>query len=262
MKLYNKTPNFSIIMPGDCNANCNFCTWKRCENESPDFLKNLEHTLDDMKEVITQVSITGGEPTLSPVFKEVLDILRGRGLKVVLTTNGSGLRQSFFSRMRGVVDHLNISRHHEHDDSNMRIFSTKGIPSVLQLTYLCSAANVNGIDVTLNQVIDDSSELYSLVSFVSFAKRVGATAVCFRKNHSLNSLDKTLAEREMKIIGFEERCPVCVTNTYLIKGMYTYLKTSLEEPSEHINEVFEFVFQPDGILYEDWNFRKPIKNLN
>ncbi len=71
------TANFSIILPGDCNAKCKFCFWKRNRSESPLFLQQLAWYLDALGGVVRQISITGGEPTLSPWFDGLMEVLKG-----------------------------------------------------------------------------------------------------------------------------------------------------------------------------------------
>lgn len=49
--------NFSIILPGPCNAKCDFCFWKRNKNESTKFIDNLNENLLLLNKIITKISI-------------------------------------------------------------------------------------------------------------------------------------------------------------------------------------------------------------
>ena len=72
------TPNLSVMLPGACNAKCEFCFWNRDQqaNKFPmmDFADRLAKVLDSLPSQFSQVSVTGGEPTISPVLDEVMDV--------------------------------------------------------------------------------------------------------------------------------------------------------------------------------------------
>ena len=54
-------------------------------------------------------------------------------------------------------------------------------------------------------------------------------------------------------------CPVCVTNSYLYRGVPVHFKMSLEEPSAVLPYIYEFVYHPDAKLTEDWAGKKEIE---
>jgi len=132
------TANFSIILPGECNAKCQFCFWKRNAAESPMYAQGLRWYLQALGKRITQISITGGEPTISPVFNEVIEVLREfKDIKIVLTTNGSNLHTKL-SVIEGIIQHVNISRHAINDKENNDIFQSI-MPTKDSLELLLSA---------------------------------------------------------------------------------------------------------------------------
>jgi pyruvate-formate lyase-activating enzyme len=263
MKKIGKNPNFTVMLPGPCNADCEFCTWERCENEAGNFPERLKCHLDELGDTVTQVSITGGEPTISPVFSDVMSVLRGYpDLKVVLTTNGANLKHKF-DDIKGVVNHLNISRHHYLDRENELRFRSESVPGGYDLTLLCKMANESLTDVTLNRVVPNNYDNdFDMMRFTHLAKRVGASGICLRKDHRDGTLDRIPLEKRLPGKSYVESCPVCETRTYLIDGMWVYFKTVMEEPSEHVDYIFEFVLHPDGNLYEDWGMKKPIDLKN
>ena len=46
------------------------------------FLKGLKKSLKKLPDLFNQISITGGEPTISPVFDEAMEIIRKFKIKV------------------------------------------------------------------------------------------------------------------------------------------------------------------------------------
>ena len=116
--------NLSIVMPGGCNGKCDFCFWKKskpCDN----YLEKLNDIMYSLPSQFYQLSITGGEPTLSPYLENVLNLIdRNIFTHTVLTSNGSKLLESI-SMLEGKIDHVNISRHHFEDSINDSIFKAK-----------------------------------------------------------------------------------------------------------------------------------------
>lgn len=252
---YSEEANFSAVLPGGCNARCEFCFWSRSECESPLYVQQLAWYLDRLN--VNQISLTGGEPCISPVLRDVLGVLDRRDLKVVLTTNGHGLL-AMIPHMEGVVDHINISRHDASDSVNNFVFDTASVPQRGELKKLCSVANMAGIDVTLNRVVlpdwDSSVEFYD---FVNFSQDVGASALTIRKDYRGDCLNMTPVESGLGYVGKERSCPVCVTTSYVINGLPVHFKRSLEETDS--DGLHEFVYHPDGRLTSDWAGEREIE---
>jgi len=254
-----ETANFSVILPGVCNATCPFCFWKRSSMESPMYIQQLTWYLKTLGNKITQVSITGGEPSLSPLLEKVVDTLRNfNEKKIVLTSNGTNILK-YIEVFKDVIKHINISRHEIDDDKNKKIFNANDIPSKKDLTIICEKYNKIGIDVTLNKVVDkDYSDITDLENYIKFAKDVGASAISIRKNYNIDTLDNLPIEKILGLPAKKNSCPVCSTNIYILNGMPIYIKMSLKEPSDELNYIYEFIYHPNGELTEDWKGIKKI----
>jgi hypothetical protein len=265
MNTFNNDPNFSIIVPGGCNCNCSFCF--NSGNNSltlplGDYLNNLIETLENLPEQFYQISITGGEPTISPYFIPIISALlpfKKKFHNILLTTNGTNLLVNS-DIISAAVDHINISRHHADDEENKKIFnSPKYSLSTKDITEIINLYNKHGIDVSLNCVINDSTGRRFIENYIEYGKTVGSHAIRFRKENG--TLDKTPAEKtfsDHKIV-WEGACPVCRTTKQYINGQTVFWKSSTLEPSETLqDEIFEIVYQPDGKTYEDWNKKKEI----
>ena len=266
MRIYtrNITPNFTVILPGPCQANCSFCYWKR-DNDESSFLKSLKRALKKLPGNFTQISISGGEPTLSPVFKEALALInkykkKGKFTKVVLTTNGIHLNKFDLTG----IDHVNISRHHYDQEINEKIFGTKQIPKKKDLYSINDKVNQQGIDVNYNVVLTEKNQDLDLVEFVRFVKMTGASSLTFRNQYGvydISKVEKLLQENRYKPYSVST-CPVCRTNTYYLEGVKLKFHSSDYEPTESDffdeNEVYEVVFHPTGDLTRDWEAKKII----
>ena len=128
---YNYTPfmgkylytncNFSIFLLGECNANCKFCVAHIRNNQLKDDKIQLEYikkAIELVKPLNPTVSLSGGEPTLSPIFGELCDLLKDFRIKAV-TTNGYALERTLPYLIKNNWTYLNISIPHYDDAKKM-----------------------------------------------------------------------------------------------------------------------------------------------
>lgn len=249
-------PNFTVVMPGGCNAKCEFCFWKQ-EKTCDDYLKKLKDTMDLLPSQFYMISISGGEPTISSYFEDVLNLIdEEQFTHRILTTNGMGLMKHM-EIIKQKIQHINISRHHWDDEINSKIFESNTIPSTQQIIECIEELNKAGIDVTFSAVLTDEYILTKedIIKYVEYAKQCGASHIYLRKKHE-NLLPHPLEEEfgHSKIIMSHD-CPACRTRVQLIKGIDVHWKTSVLEPSkvEELEEVlFETIFNSNGFLTKDW----------
>jgi organic radical activating enzyme len=251
-------PNFTIITPGGCNSFCNFCTDPFKKKPDPAYMANLVKALHhQLPAHFSQVSISGGEPTLSPDLEAILDVVKmsGRFKKVVLTTNGARLTH-FVPVLKETINHLNVSRHAIGYEDNAKVFGTRQIVTDEALKAAAFELNKAGIDVNLNHVYGKDSALTVdyVLRYIEYARSVGATSVSFRYDQNENSLEPTYLEKlfsEWSVVR-QGGCPVCRNHTVLVGGFPVVFKASFAEPSKAIADVYELVYHITGKLTTDW----------
>lgn len=139
-----KNFNFSIILDHCyCNYRCPFCVYELRQNnhnmiydqehieDYDKYLTRLEEVLKMIRPLNPSISLTGGEPTLIPIFNDVLKMIDDLGFrKRCITTNGSQLLKkqnngntTLENLMKYHWNHLNISRASANDEINRRIMS-------------------------------------------------------------------------------------------------------------------------------------------
>ena len=258
MNLYNNNPNFSIVMPGGCNAHCDFCfnggNTGNVDNAYA-YLNILDNIFRRIDPEFKQISITGGEPLLSPQLIDVLYLIKHhkkRFPKVVMTTNGTGLFDKLVD-LQGVVDHINISRHHYSYKKNKDIFGGSYDISDGIMSQIIRKAGFYGIDVSVNCVIKDDTNSDFIRSFINWSAGLRFKTINFRKESG--SLLPTVAEESYSLHTTisEGACPVCRVKEQIIEGMPIMWKASIPEPVDVIDSIYEVVYQPDGKLYADWS---------
>lgn len=267
---FNQTPNFTVLVPGTCNAGCNFCFWNHKDgliNPPGNYLELLRHTLLRLPENFRAISVSGGEPTTSKYLMPILEVIKEVRMiryfdRVVMTTNGSNLPDllAFEDFPGGVVDFVNISRHHYDDRENIKIFRTGRVPSTETLIKIISGLKRRNVPVTLNCVVNQLTTQAFIFQFMGFFRQVGAHTVSFRKEAS--TIKPTPVEEVMVSMfgaGQSNNCPVCRVRHQDLLGHSITWKGSVIEPSVECGKTYEGVFHPDGLLYADWARKHPLK---
>ncbi|HTE18116.1 MAG TPA: radical SAM protein [Armatimonadota bacterium] len=107
-------PRFVTLKPTlRCNLRCDFC---RFGANGEVFGKRDWMEIEDWKRVIDEIApfgpylcLTGGEPTLYPHLAELIAHIKSRGLRCVLTTNGTLLEQRAEALMEAPPDAMILS---------------------------------------------------------------------------------------------------------------------------------------------------------
>lgn len=264
-------PNFSIVLPGGCNAKCSFCFEGACtsgsDKDMKTYLNQLNGTLSTLPPNFTSISITGGEPTLSRYFVPVLALLslhKESFKKVVLTTNGTNLLKHK-DAVVGVVDHINLSFHHHDEGENLRVFGGKYNLQHADIRQINSEMSRLGIDVTANCVFNPKHSSGFFMQFIETAKSLGFSAIHFRKENGNNVVPKNwkAAFGDYTVTG-RGGCPVCMTTWIRVDGMPVALKTSVLEPDTALkaDTIHEMIFRGDCELYSDWAAKRRLFMLD
>jgi len=267
-------PNFSIVLPGACQARCGFCYWKRSDNELrlKAWASELNRVLGALPPQFKTLSLTGGETVLSPYLKRALSVIelhKERFDRVVLTTNGGSPKN--FDKLRdlfdGVVDHINLSRHALNELENRAAFGDCKTINWEETETFCTKMAEVGIDVTISAVLGiwwgemilgewvGADKAYTR-AFLAKCKSVGAGAVFLRKLHG--TLDThPLQDNFSEEATVEHGCPTCKDFVMTIDGVRVHWKYSTLEPSDDLGLVYEVILQPDGRMTTGWTTDEP-----
>ena len=126
-----KTSDYmSIVLTHECNRQCPFCIDQyRGRNEYISLL-NVQRAINFAKaHNIKDVLLVGGEPTLHPQVIEIAKMIKGAGLKTILTTNYS--KPDVVKALDKYVDSFNISYYNQAELPNQRDFTADLTLSVL-----------------------------------------------------------------------------------------------------------------------------------
>ena len=245
---YLKSPNFSICVPGVCNAACKFCYNKGyvCNYPNYKYLKSLENVLNELPDFITQVSITGYEPTISPIFTDVLNLVHDYNFnKVVLNTNGAAFIK-YTKEISRSVDYVNLSRHHYQDNINKLIFGGMYKLTTYDIDYICGITNT-----TLVSIIDEMTPDVYIDLYLDYALEMNASAVTFRQLAGNIHFLPIVKTRDCVETYNDLYCRE-INDDYF--GLPYKFKASVLNPGKECDKIYELIFKQDGVLDTKWGY--------
>lgn len=173
----------TVELTNTCNLHCGYCLrdedalyHTRAEFMPLDLLRRI---VREAKEVaaITEVSFTGGEPTLHPDFAETLDICRAEGMKTSFVTNGwnfDKLWSALLDRRQSLI-HIAFSLDGASAESHDR---WRGNGSFVRLIRAFSRCHRHELPFVIKVGIRrDTCE--QLEQIAMFAARLGAAGLSF-----------------------------------------------------------------------------------
>ena len=302
-----KNFNFSIFIDDYCNADCKFCVAQlRYSHKNAiyqkDHIKDVDKYLARLEEVLKMirpldpsVSITGGEPTLSPILVDVLNLVDKYGFrKRTITTNGSALLKTVKNDtilnhlIKNNWNHLNISRASYIDSVNREImrYNTKDeYCSMDMMKEILSVTNNSLLHHRISCLLlkESVNSVEEIKKFIDFYGSLGANNFIFRE---LMDYDKTAINTEKmtycdknkiklydiwhQFEDFPEFEPYLnLLGYYYYVEIYKYLGMTVASESADLNiqdrekgrnpdMVYEMVFHNNGNLCGGWIDNKEI----
>lgn len=97
-----------VLYHDKCNLNCDWCfnSSRLFDNELS--FSQAKKAIDETKDFITAVCLSGGEPSLSPYYMKIIKYCNDLGLKVKVNTNSVEYNPYYYGKSNR-IDYLNIS---------------------------------------------------------------------------------------------------------------------------------------------------------
>lgn len=150
-----KTVNWHIT--SKCNYNCKFCSVHDFNYEIKDMnqvssVLNIIQELNSIGTEIKCLNITGGEPTLHPLFYDILKTVKDNDIPVWISTNGSTISRDDIEIISQYAEGISISVDSISNTKERDIGRGFGnhVTNVLKVSDLI---NENGINLGVNTVV-------------------------------------------------------------------------------------------------------------
>lgn len=307
-----KNFNFSIFTDSYCNADCPFCCAKlRYEQECKRFCRNkdyteqyfkrLEYILNTIKPFNPSISITGGEPTLSPKIFRIIDLVDKIGFrKKVITTNGAGLFRKddngvhLIQRLiNAKFDHLNISRAHYDDAKNneMMKFNNEDHQStdndVKDAVNVIKANNSN-MKIRMSCILAKGfiDNIDKIKTYIDHYQNIGIEDFVFRDlmiydERSINKSIKDFYDKSridlydmyeifdthpefrpfLNILGYYYYTELFKYQNSTVATEKADLQREYEVFKSDTKNIYEMIFHPNGNLCSTWNDDEGVINI-
>ena len=296
-----KNFNFSIFVDDYCNADCKFCVAqlryahknamynKPHIKDSDTYLNRLDYILRLIRPLNPSVSITGGEPTLSPILPNILKLVEKYGFrKRTITTNGSGLLRQcdgdyiLNHLINNHWDHLNISRVSSDDIINKQIMRYNCEDSYCNMSMLkdiLTVTNNSNLHHRLSCLLLKESvcSVHKMKKYIDDYANIGVNNFIFRElmdyNHTAINTEKMdycdtnkvkLYDIWNQFSEYPEFVPYLnILGYYYYVEIYKYLGMTVASESADLkiqdrekirnpNIVYEMVFHNNGNLCGGW----------
>jgi len=263
--------HFHIKITDICNAKCAFCIEQNCKKDEQPLkaLENIDRMLKEMQnnDCLFSVSVTGGEPTLFPYFKELCSILSKYNIQfLTMNTNGYGLNK-YVGIIDGLFDFVNISRHSIYNSENNEVFHTK-VHTIDELREI--KRKYNKTKFRIQCVIGD--KLHTYQDILNFIKTYDfADDYSFRRLMQVGDefgLSYTINHDEyFKILDYAFENWYFIEQTiqdYYVYEIYNYnnkditfsysdMKMLREIEQTENDDIFrEFICHPNGVISGSW----------
>ena len=99
-----------VIYSGGCNYYCPWCFNGDLRKKEPISFKKVKEAVEEHRDFITAVCLTGGEPNVNPQYDKILTYLKSTGLKIKINSNGFIPLHNRGTRTSGQwIDYLHIA---------------------------------------------------------------------------------------------------------------------------------------------------------
>lgn len=251
-----------------CNGKCVWCVEKKGwhPEEKADWITIRNAALNTKKK---NIILLGGEPTLYPFLKELIQGFVPYGRNVYITTNGSMLTPQFCSRNLEDVKGVNISIHNAILARNHDITGINLKQNVLKEAIEIMKKQGTSIRFNCNCIAGEVDSQRAMIDYIKWAKWMGVDKIRFAElkfdnrfvdlakvwdyQFGLNDDPYTCGCNHDTVI---EGMPV---NFRLMCGLQTSFRKRPIDPVKTPKQVLYY----DGKVYDGWQVKSPdIKSDN
>ena len=135
-----------------CNYNCKFCFSKNLDKEVRS-LKTAEEILRHLSRIgMEKINFVGGEPTLHPLFFDIVKLAKSMGFVVSFVSNGYYLNRDVIVKLKPFVDWIGLSI--DSADEKIEVLLGRGNGShVKKILELAGIIHEVGIKLKINTTI-------------------------------------------------------------------------------------------------------------
>lgn len=172
-----------------CNLACEMCTqipWRGPQSSLP---REILTGLDAMVEKARRLTLTGGEPTISPLFPSIVEQVKtARGAKIFLITNGHFLRKAVLNANNiECFSLVNVSMDAGDPETYQRVRKNGRWADVNENVADLVRAKPDDMHILVSCVVGGIN-YDSMPSVVANAAQLGVSHVVFNEAHSLESV--------------------------------------------------------------------------
>lgn len=252
-------PPLRLVLNNACNGNCAFCHSEGvdyCQEMSIEMVYDCVDSAEKLS--ITQIALTGGEPTLRNDLKDIIVYIQNKQkLSISLTSNGFRLKElsGYISRP---IDKLNVSMSSLKDEIAERYQNVK--PSVALDALSIFPAKHKTINLVITKEnyteIDDFIRICKEKKIsldLMFEDLKDKEYICIQKEIITDLLQKyegniVLKSTPILLIRINEECVVRIKHPYLSKLLHNGICDGCVKYNECFEKVCAIRVHPSGVV--------------
>jgi organic radical activating enzyme len=189
-----------VLLTARCNFDCYFCLNEYFGNKNqlgdltPSEYQFLAREAAHLG--ITDITLTGGEPSLRRDLADISALLAEVGARVTIVTNGYALNRHYEALCS--TSELHVSFHSFNDDDWARITRSQGARSKVQANIVGARERFPGLRIKLNVVSEaGNSAPCEIEKYLEFARRWNLELSIFQEGLSAFRIALAKSDREL-----------------------------------------------------------------
>lgn len=227
---------FDLKIGFKCNNNCKHCVVASKRPFGELTFEQLKKIIDTIPNSVVWVTVTGGEPSISPYFYDILRYLKAKGFHTTIQSNGTGFSDlDLVKKCKPYMDHVHLAIHSSspevHDfivgSEGMWARTIQGFKNLLDQGVECTTQTVLSI-YNIDTLYDTYSFIQKLapriIMSMTYPHMMGNAytyreEICFRYSDHKEMFQKCL--KEFAPLLFIESIPPCYLFPYETEVMST-----------------------------------------
>jgi organic radical activating enzyme len=259
-----------VLLTARCNFDCYFCLNEYFGNKgqlgdlTPSEYQFLAYEASHLG--ISDVTLTGGEPSLRRDLAEISALLAEAGARVTIVTNGYVLDRNY-EALRSTSE-LHVSFHSFNDNDWARVTRRQGTRSKVQANIVEARERFPGLRIKLNVVAEaGNSTPCEIDKYLEFARRWNLELSIFQEG--LSAFRKALTRQDQELGGapkWWDLSPFCPEFLWNSGNKFVYSVTgvvvALSFTSTDVQTWRSIWLNPSGGAYVDNFQRTPIIDIS
>lgn len=222
-----------IRLTNHCDCRCDMCTWIK-ESKKSLALSEIKKIINDAEKLgVNMVNLTGGEPTVHPDFKDIIQYLRSKQIEISLATNLSFNKDILDFLISNRIEYIDFSLDFNNPDEFNKARGKQGLFQRIETNLGELNGQLPNLNLHLNFTIRRDN-LKQAPDIIDFCRKYKANSISFH-----------LVEKSE--LNYKQIKDILLTKDDLMEFYFEVVPMILKKAGSEINvKITPFISQLDG----------------